>query len=88
MNNISKFLENELDRINNYLSMASSNLIVVNELCEDRCKKITSVLSDVDIQVFDYLEKELSLLDAHILSAKDIITKFKNYYYSIENLKK
>ena len=84
MNNISKFLENELDRINNYLSMASSNLIVVSELCEDRCEKITPQVSDVDMQVFEYLDRELSLLDAHIISAKEIITKFKDYYYNIE----
>lgn len=86
MNNVSKFMENELDRIDNYLSMASSNLVVVSELCENRCENIASSLSEIDFKVFNYLDKELSLLDAHILSAKDIISKFKNFYYCIGNV--
>ena len=56
MGRIAKFMENELDRVNEYLSMALSNLIVVNELCEDRCKKITAELSNVDENVINYLE--------------------------------
>lgn len=87
MGRIAKFMENELDRVNEYLSMALSNLIVVNELCEDRCKKITPELSNIDENVVNYLEDKLAILDAKIVNAKEIINDFKNFFYDSESIK-
>ena len=87
MGRIAKFMENELDRVNDYLSMAHSNLIVISELCEDRCKKITPNLSHIDEHVVKYLENKLSLLDAKITTAKEIIDDFKDFFYESEAIK-
>ena len=84
MSRVSKFLENELDRVNNYLSMAYANLLVTMELCENRCDKITSSLDVADEKNIDYLNNfELSKLASRIEDARDIIDKFKKF--SLEN---
>ena len=87
MGHIAKFMENELDRVNEYLSMARSNLIVVNELCENRCKKITPKLSNTDENVIDYLEEKLAILDAKIVNAKEIINDFKKFFFDSNAIK-
>ena len=51
MSKISKFLENELDRVNDYLGMAKANLIVATELCQDKCEKITNKLTEEDFKI-------------------------------------
>lgn len=84
MSRVAKFLENELDRVNDYLAMAKANLVVATELCDDRCKKIAPCLSSTDEMVIDYLERELSILDAKINNAREIIYKFKDYFFEIE----
>lgn len=81
MSKIAKFLENELDRVNEYLSMAKSNLQLIQDLCEDKCSRITSDLSDIDKNVIEYLDKKISLLDAKISNSKEIIYDFKKYYF-------
>lgn len=85
MGRVTKFIENELDRINEYLSMAKACLEVTSELCEDKCKKIVPVISIEDEQVLTYLSEELVLLDTKICDAKNIINKFKDYYFNLEN---
>lgn len=85
MSRVTKFMENELDRVNEYLSMAKANLLITSELCEDRCKRITSDLTIDEEKVIDYLNKELSKLDAKINDAKDLISKFKDFYFDLEN---
>ena len=55
MSRVAKFLENELDRVNTYLSMAQANLLVTMELCENRCNKITSSLDLKDEKIIEYL---------------------------------
>lgn len=81
MSKIAKFMENELDRVNEYLSMAKASLVVTSDLCDDRCKKLTSNLDRDDERFIDYLNGELSILDAKINDAKDLISKCKNFYY-------
>ena len=81
MSKIAKFLENELDRVNEYLSMAKSKLQLIQDLCEDKCSRITSDLSDIDKNVIEYLDKKISLLDAKISNSKEIIYDFKKYYF-------
>ena len=51
MSKITKFIENELDRVNEYLSMAKANLVVVTELCHDKCCKITKNLTEEDLKI-------------------------------------
>ena len=86
MSRVSKFLENELDRISDYLAMAQAKLEVPAELCETNCERITPVLTEKDEKVIGYLTKELSLLEAKINDAKDIIDRFKDYYFELEDL--
>lgn len=85
MSRVSKFMENELDRVNEYLSMAKASLLVTSELCEDNCKMITSTLNPTDEKVVNYLNAELSKLDAKIMDAKSLITKFKSFYFELDN---
>lgn len=84
MSRVSKFLENELDKVNEYLSMAKARLVVTSELCEDRCKKITDQLSEKDEKVIDYLDDEISRLEIKIHDAGEIIEKFKDFYFNLE----
>lgn len=84
MSRVSKFLENELDRVNGYLSMAQANLLVAMELCENRCNKITPNLDLKDEKIIDYLNNfELSKLSSRIEDAREIIDNFKKF--SLEN---
>lgn len=84
MSRVSKFLENELDRVNSYLSMAQANLLVTMELCENRCEKISSGLDSKDEKIIDYLNNfELSKLSSRIEDAREIIDNFKKF--SLEN---
>ena len=84
MSRLTKFLENELDRINDYLGMAKGNLTVVSELCENRLSQISPALDSNECQVVDYLNKELILLSIKISESKQIISNFKNYYHNLE----
>ncbi len=86
MSRLTKFLENELDRVYDYLGMAKSNLIVISELCDNRMGQITPVLEKGEGEVVDYLNKELSLLEAKVDESRQIINEFKTYYYNMENL--
>ena len=80
MSKVSKFLENELDRVNNYLSMAQANLLVTMELCENRCEKITQNLDFKDEKIINYLNNfELSKLSSRIEDAREIIEDFKKF---------
>ena len=81
---ISKFIENELDRVNEYLSMAKANLITTKELCENYCVTIVPELNTTDEKVVNYLNKNLLVLDSKIDSAKEVINEFKRYYYLIQ----
>lgn len=84
MSRVSKFLENELDRVNSYLSMAQANLLVTMELSENRCEKISSGLDSKDEKIIDYLNNfELSKLSSRIEDAREIIDNFKKF--SLEN---
>ena len=85
MSRLTKFLENELDRIYDYLGMAKSNLIVISELCENRMGQITPILEKGESDVIDYLNKELSILEAKVDESRQIINDFKTYYYNMEN---
>ena len=85
MPGVSKFIESELDRVNDYLGMAKANLVVASELCEERCKRITSTLNPVDEKVIDYLNKELYKLDVKIADARAMISQFKSYYFDLES---
>ena len=58
MSKIGRFLENELDRVNDYLGMAKANLVVASELCQDKCRKITRNLSENDIKIIKYLNEK------------------------------
>ena len=82
MAHISKFMENELDRVSQYLSMAKANLIVTSEMCRDRCKTITPNLSDIDIEVVNYLDPELEKINSKISDACEIICEFKKFYFN------
>ena len=84
MSKISKFLENELDRVNDYLGMAKANLIVATELCQDKCEKITNKLTEEDFKINEYLNDELPKLETKICAAKNLIKDFKNYTYDLE----
>lgn len=88
MTRIAKFLENELDRINNYLSMAEANLTVITELCSNGCNKITPQTDKSDEKVIQYLDDKLSVLEAKITSSKDIINNFKDFYFNLEPAEK
>ena len=85
MSRLTKFLENELDRIYDYLGMAKSNLIVISELCDNRMGQITPILEKGESDVIDYLNKELSILEAKVDESRQIINDFKTYYYNMEN---
>ena len=85
MSRLTKFLENELDRIYDYLGMAKSNLIVISELCDNRMGQITPILEKGESEVIDYLNKELSVLEAKVNESRQIINNFKTYYYNMEN---
>ena len=86
MSRVSKFLEDELDRVNNYLSMAYANLLVTMELCENRCEKITSELDLKDEKNINYLNNfELSKLASRIEEARDIIDDFKKFSFDNED---
>lgn len=80
MAQISKFMENELDRVGQYLSMAKANLVVTSEMCRDRCKSITPELNDIDEKVVNYLDTELEKIDSKISDACEIIGEFKQFY--------
>ena len=84
MSRLTKFLENELDRVNTYLGMAKSNLAVVTELCENRLCQLTPSLDKNESLVVDYLNDELSILSIKLAEAEQIILKFKSYYYNLE----
>ena len=80
MRRVAKFLENELDRVNNYLCMAQANLFVTMELCENRCDKITSELDFKDEEIINYLNNfELSKLCSRIEDAREVIENFKKF---------
>ena len=81
---ISYFLEDELDRVNEYLSMAKANLVTATELCQNRCSNITPVLCKRDEQVINYLNKDLIKMDEKIDAVKDLIEKFKKFHYQIQ----
>ena len=85
MGQMASFLANELDRVDNYLSMAKANLIVIRDLCDDRCKQLAESITEIDEKVFDYLEDELSILDAKISSSKEIIANFKHYFFDLKS---
>ena len=77
-------MENELDRVNEYLSMAKANMETMLELCETRYSSISPNINNIDEKVIDYLNKDLPKIDAKIEAAKDLIEKFKRYYYLIQ----
>lgn len=81
MARIAKFLENELDRISNYLSMAEANINVLTDLCYDKGEKISKPDRE-DTEIMSYLESKLSLIEAKIVSSKEVIADFKDYYFS------
>lgn len=83
---VSKFLENELDRVSTYLSMAQANLLVTQELTENRCEKITNNLDFIDEKIIDYLNNfELSKLSSRIEDAREIIDNFKKFTLELED---
>lgn len=84
MTNISKFLENELDRVNMMLAQAKGNLTVPIEMCEKRCSDIVTNLSETDEKVIDFLNEELFKINSKIVRAQELIQGFKNYYYNLE----
>lgn len=84
MSGISKFLENELDKINEHLSMVRGNLSVPIELCENKCSLITKELTDTDEKVIDFLNIELSKINSKIERAQELIQGFKDYYYDLK----
>ena len=84
MTNISKFLENELDRVNTILAQAQGNLIIPMEMCENRCSDVTPVLSEIDEKVIDFLNEELFKINSKIIRAQELILGFKKYYYNLQ----
>ena len=84
MTNISKFLENELDRVNTMLAQAQGNLTVPMEMCENRCSDIVTDLSETDEKVIDFLNEELFKINSKIVRAQELIQGFKNYYYNLK----
>ncbi len=86
MSRVSKFLENELDRVSNYLSMAQANLFVTMELAENRCNNITETIDSNDEKAIDYLNNfELTKLSSRIEDAKEIINNFKKFTLMLED---
>ena len=86
MSRIAKFLENELNRVSSYLGMAQANLIVTQELTENRCKNITPKLDTADEKIIDYLNNfELSKLASRIEDAREIIDNFKKFYLELDD---
>ena len=84
MTNISKFLENELDRVNSILAQAQGNLTIPMEMCEKRCSDFTTNLSDTDEKVIDFLNEELFKINSKIIRAQELIQGFKKYYYNLK----
>lgn len=84
MSNISKFLENELDRVNTILAQAQGNLTIPMEMCEKRCSDFATNLSETDEKVIDFLNEELFKINSKIIRAQELIEGFKKYYYNLK----
>lgn len=88
MSRISKFIERELDMVNEYLGMAKARLAVVTELCENNCEQITNSLDSEETEIINYINNKLYNLDSKISSAKDGIYQFKDFCFNLETIKK
>ncbi len=75
-----KFIENELDKINNYLSMAQSTLMIPIEICENEDSTIYNK-NRISADLIKYLNTQLNILNIRISESKKIIDDFKNLYY-------
>ena len=81
MTKCTKFIENELDRINEYICMAQSALVVPREICSDNEKMFLTDISDTDKEIMDILLPKLNTLSLRLDETKKIIKDFKNYYF-------
>lgn len=85
MSRIAKFLENELDRVNEYLSMAKASLALTTELCEAKCAQITDSLDLEDKKFVGYLNDKIDLLEAKIIEASLLVEQYKKFYFELQN---
>ncbi len=84
MSKCSKFLENELDKVHNYLNMAKATLIVPIETCNANGNNISESTDKIDTVIINYLKEKLPSIELQIEELEKIIKDFKNFY--IENL--
>lgn len=86
MSRVTKFLENELDKVNDFLGMAKASLILPTELCEDNCKNIASNLDETYESIIAKLNEILPEIEERVSQAKDIIYSFKNDLYDMSEI--
>ena len=76
-----KFLENELDRINEYLCMAQSALVVPIEVCNDSESCFLQELNTNEKKIINVLSAKLDVLSLRLEETKKIIKDFKQFYF-------